>query len=119
MKLQIDKNNRVIGWSYEGQINGAIEYTDEIPSDFDTCGTYYKWENNSMVYHDELKQAELQQLGAEDEIRELTAWFGWYDKQVMQFNRCVRLGMEFDRDMSALDLLAVENQERIRALRGD
>ena len=44
-------------------------------------------------------------------------WFDKYDLQVKQYNRCQRLGVEFDKDIKELDDLAVVNAKRIKELR--
>jgi hypothetical protein len=45
------------------------------------------------------------------------AWFDEYDNQVKQYQRCVRLGILYDRDIDALDNQAHENQLRIAEIR--
>ena len=51
------------------------------------------------------------------ELFELETWFKWYDNQVAQYNRCQRLGIEFDKDINELDNQAKINQERIAEIR--
>ena len=51
------------------------------------------------------------------ELNELMSWFNWYDMQVNQYNRCVRLNIVFDKDMKELDAQAVQNQSRISEIR--
>lgn len=51
------------------------------------------------------------------EISQLEWWFNWYDEQTIQYQRSVRLGVEFDKDMAELDRLAVDNAKRIKELR--
>ena len=51
------------------------------------------------------------------ELTELDNWFKWYDNQVAQYNRCQRLGIEYDRDINELDNQAKTNQERVAQLR--
>ena len=58
-------------------------------------------------------QEELLQI----ELYELETWFTWYDNQVAQYNRCQRLGIEFDKDINELDNQAKVNQERIAEIR--
>lgn len=52
------------------------------------------------------------------ELTELDNWFKWYDNQVAQYNRCQRLGLDFDKDINELDNQAKVNQERIAEIRG-
>lgn len=51
------------------------------------------------------------------EISQLELWFNWYDEQTIQYQRSVRLGVEFDKDMAELDKQAVDNAKRIKELR--
>lgn len=53
----------------------------------------------------------------EDELRQLELWFNEYDNQVKQYQRCIRLGVEFDKDINELDTQAQTNQLRIREIR--
>lgn len=52
-----------------------------------------------------------------EELNDLIYWFTEYDLQVSQYNRCQRLGVEFDKDIKELDDLAVVNAKRIKELR--
>lgn len=47
---------------------------------------------------------------AQKQLSELYAWFEEYDNQVKQYQRCQRLGIEFDKDINELD-----NQAKIKA----
>lgn len=51
------------------------------------------------------------------ELGKLELWFAEYDKQTIQYQRSVRLGIEFDKDMAELDKQAVINAQRIKELR--
>lgn len=51
------------------------------------------------------------------ELGELETWFSEYDKQVNQYSRCIRLGLEYDKDIKALDEQAKTNAERISEIR--
>ena len=51
------------------------------------------------------------------ELYSLLKWFEEYDKQVMQYQRCKRLGIEFDKDINELDTQAKANAERITEIR--
>lgn len=52
-----------------------------------------------------------------EELRALEKWFEEYDKQVIQYQRSVRLGVEFDKDIAELDNQADINAKRIAELR--
>lgn len=63
----------------------------------------------------EYKPTEEQLLNIE--LNELTEWFTYYDNQVAQYNRCQRLGIEFDKDINELDKEANQKQLRIREIK--
>lgn len=68
-----------------------------------------KFENGKLV---------VNEIGVlQKELDELNAWFRYYDVQVSQYNRCVRLGLEFDKNIEELDAEAVKKAERINAVR--
>lgn len=51
------------------------------------------------------------------EYQELDNWFRYYDKQVCQYQRAIRLNQMFDKDMNALDTLAVTNSKRLKEIK--
>ena len=51
-------------------------------------------------------------------IYEIKTWFDEYDNQVKQYERCVRLGIEFDKDMVELDNQAQIYSDELRKLEG-
>lgn len=51
------------------------------------------------------------------EMQELTMWFRKYDNQVSQYNRAIRQGKTFDKDMTELDAQADVAAKRIVKLR--
>ncbi len=51
-----------------------------------------------------------------EEIDELKRWFEWYDTQVMQHSRFIRLNMESNINLDELDQQAVINASRIKEL---
>jgi len=56
---------------------------------------------------------------AKKELYEIEQWFERYDLQVKQYQRCVRLNIEFDKDIAELDLEAKKYQERLKMLRNN
>ena len=62
----------------------------------------------------EVTEEELKQK----RIYEIRTWFDEYDNQVKQYERCVRLGIEFDKDIVELDNQAKAYQEELRTLLG-
>jgi hypothetical protein len=51
------------------------------------------------------------------ELNDLILWFEYYDNQIKQYQRCIRLGIEFDKDVIKLDQEAIQKQNRIKELR--
>lgn len=65
------------------------------------------------VEHQVTEEELLQQ-----ELSELVKWFeGYYRTQIEQYERCKRMGIEFDKDINELDSEAVSKQLRIREIR--
>lgn len=52
-----------------------------------------------------------------NELNTLYSWFEEYDNQVKQYERCQRLGIEFDKNIEELDAQATTNQKRIAEIR--
>lgn len=71
-------------------------------------------EEEDIVVYIPYTEKELQRQKDETEYSELSQWFEWYDMQVNQYERTKRLGVEFDRDINALDAEAVEKAEQMR-----
>jgi hypothetical protein len=64
---------------------------------------------------DDIKTAQAAELQAE--LDSLYAWFKWYDTQIAQYQRCLRTGEQYDKDIVALDVEAQQKQLRIREIR--
>lgn len=62
-------------------------------------------------------QEELHKQELYKELNELESWFIYYDNQCSQYQRCIRLGVEFDKDINELDNKAKENAVRIKEIR--
>lgn len=54
-----------------------------------------------------------------EEKKKLLQWFENYDKQIMQLNRCQRLLIDFDKDITELDNQAIEKQLRLREINNE
>ena len=84
-------------------------------------------ETNSIIVADEnglptLKPFELPvEEKNNQELNSLTEWFEWYDRQVQEYARCQRLGIEYTNvlglTLTELDNLAEEKKARINELR--
>jgi len=51
------------------------------------------------------------------ELNDLKNWFDWYDTQVMQYQRDLRLNGSSTIDLISLDALALKNATRIKELK--
>ena len=89
----------------------AINIPDDIAdfevSDFNDDLTFSFEKYNTRKNHIELNK----------ELNRLKDWFDEYDNQVKQYQRCVRLGLEFDKDIVELDNQAKTYQEELRKLK--
>ena len=62
---------------------------------------------------------ELHKKELNEELNDIYIWFNNYDNQVKQYERCVRLDIEYDKDIVALDNEATQKQLRIREIRSE
>ena len=74
-------------------------------------------EKQEIVNEKEVWVEYTQKELAEQEISKLLEWFEEYDRQVSQYNRCIRTGVGFDKDIIELDRQADINAKRITELR--
>ena len=64
-----------------------------------------------------LTENDFNQLNSyKEEIDELKRWFNWYDTQVMQHSRFIRMNTESNINLDELDQQAVINASRIKEL---
>lgn len=117
MNIKFDDNGNVLGFVELGGMDGAIEYNGDIPDDFRENCQFYRLVDGRLVKDEALEATVSEADSVEAELDELYAWFEWYDNQVAQYMRAVRLGETFDKDISELDALAEKKQNRIRELR--
>lgn len=54
---------------------------------------------------------------SENELYQLVRWFEWYDTQIMQHSRFIRLNMESNINLNELDQQAVIKAARIKELK--
>ncbi len=54
-----------------------------------------------------------------NQLEELYGWFSWYDIQVMQYNRDIRLFNSSNINIVDLDYMAQENASKINELRSE
>ncbi len=89
-----------------------------MPEDFDEESfDCWKIEEDTLTFDEGRQRARREGTSDREELAELMAWFEQYDRQVMEYQRCIRLGQAYDRDIDKLDQEAMEKQQRIRVLR--
>lgn len=114
----LDAEGYVSAISEGGELVDGIDVEAELPASFWENIGCYKLQNGLLVYDADKDASIRKQISDQEEIAELEKWFAEYDLQVAQYNRCVRLGLPFDKDIQALDEEATAKQLRIRELRG-
>ena len=105
---------KIIGkFSYQAYpiTKDMIEVSEE---DLKQLGKTKCFENGQVVNYD--NSVELNLELKQKRIAEIKLWFEEYDNQVKQYERCVRLGIEFDKDIVELDNQAKAHQEELRKL---
>ena len=117
MRIKVDDNLKVIGFVELGGMAGAVEYNGDIPDDFRENCLFYRLVDGQLVKDDAAEAAAAEAESAAAELDELYTWFAWYDNQIAQYLRAQRLGQAYDHDISELDALAADKQNRIRELR--
>lgn len=98
----------------------------ELVKEYPNGGKDYKWVIDTLGQEEEDHKEDIYvyiPFSEEDilnfELSELIAWFDEYDNQVKQYERCIRLGVEFDKDIQKLDNEATQKQLRIREIRSE
>lgn len=115
MYIYYDENNYVTGYGSEPEERSV--QVDSVPGGVDKHLGCYQYINGEYI-PDENRIAWLEQLKANEvELNSLLSWFEWYDQQCIQYQRSVRLGLEFDKDIKVLDNEAVSKAERISQIR--
>jgi len=87
-------------------------YEKTLCCEFGKCWRVENGELESQVYNEN----DYNKSKNENEIHFLKDWFKEYDLQVSQYNRCQRLGINFDKDINDLDNQAKINSIRIKEL---
>ena len=96
----------------------VIARGNRVPEDFDEESfDCWKIEEDTLTFDEGRQRARREGTSDREELAELMAWFEQYDRQVMEYQRCIRLGQAYDRDIDKLDQEAKEKQQRIRVLR--
>jgi hypothetical protein len=102
-----------------------LEIPDDVFEKIHITGPYYCWKvvdgEIKYVIHDKSGyELSTNREAARKELTDLTSWFNnVYDVQVKQYERCLRLGVEYDNKygtIAELDALASQNAKRINEL---
>ncbi len=117
MEIKYDENNYVVGFSTLGGIDGGIEYNGEVPSDFNDLYYAYYIDNGVLIKDISKLEEKNNKESLLEELNSIEEWFYEYDNQVKQYERCSRLGIAFDKDISDLDKDAAKKQSRIREIK--
>lgn len=105
-------NNKIIAYTTDLQEDKAIYEIDE-----NIHITAYDFINNELVLNIEKYDNSEKRKNLRKELKDLYTWFQEYDLQNAQYNRVIRLGKDFDKDMHSLDLQAEQNAKRIKELK--
>lgn len=116
MYLYVDENDYVYGYGSENE-PGSVPWQAVLPDDVSRYLGCYRFNNGDFLLDENRKEFLINKEMAESEYNGLNAWFIWYDQQCAQYNRCLRLGIEFNKDMTELDTQAAENQARMAELK--
>ena len=118
MYYQLDENGYLCAYFFDTVLPGGVLYRGRVPEDFDEESfDCWKIEEDTLTFDESRQRARREGASDREELAELMAWFEQYDRQVMEYQRCSRLGQAYDRDIDKLDQEAMEKQQRIRALR--
>ena len=113
---RVDENNNIIDSANFKYADDCLETEKNIIRRFDGK-LVFEEEMQTQNYLTEKESFEAN-INKQQRIYEIKTWFEEYDNQVKQYQRCVRLGVEFDRDIVELDNQAKTYQEELRTLLG-
>jgi len=112
---EINGRNYVYGYGSELEEN-SIE-VPSVPEEIDKYLSCYYVVDDRYILDEKRKEWVELQWSTERELNEINRWFAWYDEQCIQYQRAMRLGLEFNRDINELDAEAVSKATRIKELR--
>ena len=113
---RVDENNKIIDSANFKYADDCLETEKNIVRGFDGK-LVFEEELQTQKYLTEKESFEAN-INKQQRIYEIRTWFDEYDNQVKQYERCVRLGIEFDKDIVELDNQAKAYQEELRILLG-
>lgn len=117
MKIQIDENNYIIGYTTVGEITEGIdvEYDEAV---FEYGFAFYKYENGKIIFDEgkyntftENKNKEKQLKLLVNQADELNDFLNDFDKKSATYERCQKLNIPCDIDIENLTAEAVEKQK--------
>lgn len=118
MYYKLDENGYLCACSFDTVLPGGELYRGRVPEDFDEENfDCWKIEEDTLTFDENRQRAIGEEAADIEELAELLDWFDQYDRQVMEYQRCSRLGQAYDRDINQLDQEAIEKQQRVRVLR--
>lgn len=118
MYYRLDKDGYIQSMSLDTVIAGGACYDGILPDEL-TEENFYAWKvtTEGLVFDEEKLKTIMLYEENEAELIELLSWFEDYDRQIMQYQRCGRLGQAYDKSIAELDAQAEEKQQRIREIR--
>lgn len=114
--IYLDKDDYLIGYGGEPAGDRCVE-VESVPEEVTFHMECYRYVDGEFVLDEDRLRAVQAAITAERELRPVIAWFDWYDEQCIQYQRCQRLGVKFDKDIAELDAQANENAARVKELR--
>lgn len=122
MKIQINKDNYIVGYATKGGLNDGIDV--EYDSSIFTYGfEFYKYENGNIIFDANkydlfIKNKEKQKRidETQSKINEISEWLKNYDLEYSSYERCKRLGIIYHKDIDLLNAEAAEKQKQYNEL---
>lgn len=114
--LYVNEKDYIYGYGSEREADSVL-WEGDFPSEFDAYLGCYKYNNGNFILDEKKKEYLVNCDKFSTEGNAIINWFSWYDQQVAQYNRCQRLGIEFDKDINELDAQAAINQARLAEIK--
>lgn len=118
MKVLLDENNYIIGYAVVGDIVDSLD-VDFEEKDFNMLPCFlYKYDGKEIILDEEKKKRYDEYLtlvldleSIKEQIREIEKWMMEYEEEYAKYERCIRLGLSYDKD---IDKLNEEAKEKIQ-----
>lgn len=118
MKILLDENNYIIGYAVVGDIMDSLD-VDFEEKDFNMLPCFlYRYEGKEIILDEGKKKRYEEYLtlvldleSVKEQIREIGKWLMEYDEEYAKYERCIRLGISYDKD---IDKLNEEAREKIQ-----